>query len=135
MLKQYPESVKVVFKNFPLKSHRFAEEAAAAALAAGKQGKFWEFHDELHKHYRNLNDKKIHEIAEQLGLNKEQFEKDLKDPAIHKRIQEDYEEGQEIEIRGVPTVFINGRRIESRDLGNIQGIVEERLKQMNKQKN
>ena len=45
VLEKYPQDVKVVFKNFPLRSHIFAEKAAVAALAAGDQGKFWEFHD------------------------------------------------------------------------------------------
>ena len=72
-LKKYPKSVKIVFKNFPLSSHKFAKKAAAAALAAGRQGKFWEFHDELFKNYRNLDDKKILEIAKKLELEEARF--------------------------------------------------------------
>jgi len=132
VLKQFPDSVRIVFKNYPLKSHRFAEQAAAAALAAGAQGKFWEFHDELLKQYRHLNDKKIGEIARDLGLNKAAFERDRKDPLILKRIREDHEEGEGLEIRGIPTVFMNGRRIDSRDLRNIQKIVADQLKKESK---
>ncbi|MCJ7682656.1 MAG: thioredoxin domain-containing protein, partial [Desulfobacteraceae bacterium] len=69
MLKKYPESVRIVFKNYPLKNHKFAAKAATAALSAGRQGKFWEFHDELFKNYRQLSDKKLNEIARKLDLN------------------------------------------------------------------
>ena len=56
----------------------FAFKAAVAALAADRQGKFWEFHDELFKNHKNLNEKKIEEIASQLKLNQAKFEKDRK---------------------------------------------------------
>jgi len=57
VLEKNPKTVKVVFKNFPLRKHRFAAKAAAAALVAGRQEKFWEFHDELFKNYGQLSDK------------------------------------------------------------------------------
>ena len=128
MLKQYPKSVKVVFKNFPLSNHKFAIKAAAAALAAERQGKFWEFHDELFKHYRNLNDKKILDIAQKMGLNEAQFHKDRQDPEILGKINLDYEEGQKIEVKGIPAVFMNGRRISNRDIKNLRSMVEKQLK-------
>jgi hypothetical protein len=49
VLEKYPKKVKLVFKNFPLRNHKFSMKVAAAALAAGRQGKFWEFHDLLYK--------------------------------------------------------------------------------------
>ena len=127
LLKQYPKSVKVVFKNFPLSNHKFARKAAAAALAAERQGKFWEFHDELFKHYRNLNDKKIFDIAQKMGLNEAQFNKDRQDPEILGKINLDYEEGQKIEVKGIPAVFMNGRRVKNRDMRNLRDMVEKQL--------
>ena len=47
LVEQYPENVRLVFKNYPLSSHEHSEIAARAAVAAGKQGKFWEMHDTL----------------------------------------------------------------------------------------
>jgi len=127
LLKQYPKSVKVVFKNFPLSNHKFARKAAAAALAAERQGKFWEFHDELFKHYRNLSDKKILNIAQGLGLDVDQFNKDRMDPTILGKINLDYEEGQKIEVKGIPAVFMNGRRIKNRDIRNLKDMIEKQL--------
>jgi len=62
LLEKYPNDLKVVFKNFPIRTHKFAIQAALAALAAGRQNKFWEFHDELFKNYNLLNDEKVQEL-------------------------------------------------------------------------
>ena len=79
MLENYPKAVKIVFKNFPIRSHKFAVQAAVAALAADRQGKFWEFHDELFQNYSKLNEEKVQEILAKLKLDKTQFEKDRKE--------------------------------------------------------
>ena len=128
LLKQFPKSVKVVFKNFPLSSHKFAKKAAAAALAAECQGKFWEFHDELFKNYRNLDDKKINEIALKVGLNEAQFNADRHNPETLAKIERDYEEGQAIEVRGIPAIFMNGRRVNNRDIKDLPDMIKKELK-------
>ncbi|HIJ36704.1 MAG TPA: thioredoxin domain-containing protein [Deltaproteobacteria bacterium] len=128
MLKQYPETVKVVFKNFPLSSHRYAEKAAAAALAAGRQGKFWEFHDELFENYRVIDDKKISEIAGALKLDVPRFEADMQDPLILQKITEDYEEGKGIGVTGIPAIFINGKRVKNRSLESLKDVIEREQK-------
>jgi protein-disulfide isomerase len=132
LLKQYPEAVKVVYKNFPLSSHKFALKAAAAALAAGRQGKFWEYHDELFKNYRYLNDKRLDDIAKELNLNMTKFNQDRQDSSLLKQIDRDLKEGRDIGVRGVPALFINGRRIHSRDLSNLKRLVDEQLEKQNK---
>ena len=132
MLKKYPESVRIVSKNYPLRNHKFATKAATAALSAGRQGKFWEFHDELFKNYRQLSDKKLNEIARKLDLNEAQFQEDRKDPEIVAKVQADYREGRKIGVRGIPAVFVNGRRISNRDLRTIGSIIEKEIKKTNK---
>jgi len=128
LLKKYSGSVKIVFKNYPLKNHKFATKAATAALSAGRQGKFWEFHDELFKNYRQLSDKKFSEIARKLGLNETQFQEDRKNLEIVAKVQTDYQEGSNIGVRGIPAVFVNGRRISNRDLRAIGSIIEKEIK-------
>ena len=132
MLKKYPESVRIVFKNYPLKNHEFAAKAAIAALAAGRQGKFWEFHDELFKNYRQLSDKKLNEIAIKLDLNETQFQEDRKDPELVAKVQADYQEGRKIGVIGIPTVFVNGKRIRNRDLHTLGSIIEKEIKKTKK---
>jgi len=71
----------------PLRFHKFADPSARAALAAFKQGKFWEFHDELFKVYKMINDKKINEIAQNLALNMPEFQESIKDPDIMRLVR------------------------------------------------
>ena len=56
VLEKNPDTVKIVFKNMPLRFHKFAEPSARAALAAHKQGKFWEFHEALYKNMKECSD-------------------------------------------------------------------------------
>ena len=132
VLEKYPNQVKLVFKNFPLRNHQFAMQAAIAALAAEKQGKFWEFHDLLFKDYNRLNEQKIEEIAQQLKLNMEKFDKDRKDPQIMAMINRDLAEGNQAGVRGTPTVFINGRLLRNRSMAGFQELIEKALKEPTK---
>jgi len=122
-----PDTVKLVFKNYPLRSHKYARSAATAALAAGRQGKFWEFHDELFKIYKQINDEKITEIAEKLALDMPRFQSSIEDPAIRAIISKDAQEGVRIGIRGVPSVFINGKQIRGRRLQDFQRAIDQQL--------
>jgi len=128
LLEKYPTDLKVVFKNFPIRSHKYAIKAAMAALAAGQQGKFWEFHDEMFKNYNRLNDQKVQEIVTQLGLDQAKFNADQKSPVETARVRQDYEEGIRLGVRGTPTVFINGRRLKNRSMKNMEAIIEEEIK-------
>jgi len=128
VLEQHPEAVKLVHKNYPLHSHRFAVNAAKAALAAHRQGKFWEFHEKLMENQRDLDDEKITEIAAELSLDLEQFKKDIGDPAIQRLILRDMNEGRKAEIRGIPAVYINGKFLESRTPQGFERMIQAELK-------
>jgi protein-disulfide isomerase len=132
VLEKYPEDVKIAFKNFPLQNHKFAMKAAVAALAAGEQGKFWEFHDLLFKNYNKLNDQKIQEISLAVGLNQEEYEKKKKDPAIERKVRQDFSEGRQAGVRGTPTVFINGIRLRDRSLKGFQAAIDKQLAELGK---
>ena len=132
VLEKYSDDVKIVFKNFPLRNHKFALKAATAALAAKSQGKFWEFHDLLFKNYNKLNDQKIHEIALGLGLDQTEFEKKMKDPGIKAMIRQDLRDGAQAGVRATPTVFINGRRLKNRTLQGFQAAVDKELQKLGK---
>ena len=127
LLEKYPADLKVVFKNFPIRSHKYAIKAAMAALAAGQQGKFWEFHDEMFKNYNRLNDQKVEEIGIQLGLDQAKFKADQKSPVESARVRQDYEEGIRLGVRGTPTIFINGRRMKNRSMKNMEAVIDREL--------
>jgi protein-disulfide isomerase len=128
LLENFPKEVKLVVKNFPLPSHRFAVSAARAALAAGEQGKFWEFHDKLFENYRTINDEKIKAIAAELSLDMEKLAKDMNAPAVNNVISRDSNEGRRIGIPGIPAVLINGKKADGYGLAELQAMVEEELK-------
>ena len=132
MLEKYPQQVRLVFKNFPLASHRFATKAAIAALAANAQGKFWEFHDALLKNYSSLDDAKIQQIATELGIDMKKFNKDMGDPALAKVVARDARDGEEAGVGGVPTVFINGKPLKNRSMPGIQEMIAAELKKAGK---
>jgi protein-disulfide isomerase len=128
VLEKNPNQVKLVFKNFPLRNHKFAMSAAIAALAAEKQGKFWEFHDLLFKDYNRLNEQKVKEIAQQLNLDMEKFDKDQQDPQIRAMNNRDLAEGNRAGVGGTPTIFINGRLLRNRSMAGFQELIEKALK-------
>ena len=116
--------------NYPLKSHKFAFNAALAALAAERQGKFWEFHAELFKDYRKINDEKIQQIAVKLKLNQTQYEKDRQDPVIRKKSQQDVQQALRLGITAVPAVFVNGKRLKRWSLEGFQKEIQNELKKV-----
>ena len=107
--------------------HKYARKAAIAALAADRQGKFWEFHDLLFENYKQPDDKKIKEIARQLNLDLKAFENDLKNPEIVAKVQRDLIDGQNAGVRGTPTIFINGRRLKNRTLQGFKALIDKEL--------
>lgn len=128
MLEQYPNDVKLVFKNFPLtRIHKSAMNAAIAALAAHQQGKFWEFHSQLFENYNQLSDAKFDEIAQSLGLNMEQFKQDMQNPALSAIVQRDLQDGVAAGVRGTPSIFINGRMLQQRSLPGFKQIIDAEL--------
>ena len=131
LLATHPNDLKYVVKHYPLSSHRFARKGAMAVLAARKQGKYWEFHRELLKHYRDLNNEKIMEIAKNLGLDMEQFKKDLQSPASRELIRSDVENAMKIGVQGTPSVFLNGKRIQNRKLSQLSKFIQQELNPSN----
>jgi protein-disulfide isomerase len=130
VIEKYPQDVKIVFKNYPIRGHNFAEKAAIAALAADKQGKFWPFHDQLFNSYNQLSDQKINEIASKVGLDMAAFEKDRSDPALKAIIQKDVADANQAGVRGTPTVFVNGRMLRDRRFEGFQAAVDKELERL-----
>lgn len=107
---KYPNKVNVVFKHFPLSFHKNAPAAHAASIAAHKQGKFWEYRFKLAPYYRNLTPAKFLEVAKSIGLNMEQFKKDMVVAGENKvKIDQDMALGTVVGVRGTPTFYVNGK--------------------------
>lgn len=128
VLKTYPDNIKFVYKQFPIPSlHEHAINASKASLAAHKQGKFWEMHDLLFKNAPELQEEKLMQYAQSLNLDMEQFKKDYASSEIEEELQEDIRLGEEVEIRGTPTFFVNGKRLPSWSFDTFQKAIQEEL--------
>jgi len=111
VLESYPGQVRHIYKNFPLPFHRNARIAAQAALAAGKQGKFWEMHDKIFENQGGLSQAKLEEIAKGIGLDIEKFKTDMNSMEIARTVQADQDEGVKVGVQSTPTLIINGTMI------------------------
>jgi protein-disulfide isomerase len=103
------DQVRFVYRNFPLTQiHPHALHAALAAEAAAAQGKFWEMHDYLFHHQHMLEDADLAQFAEVVGLDRQQYARDMAEQRGLARIEEDVESGERSGVQGTPTFFING---------------------------
>ncbi len=118
VLKAYPDKVNFIIKNFPLSFHPQATPGAKAVLAAGEQGKYFEMADALLADNKDLSEERFKKEAEKLGLNAEKFMKDYNDPRWEEIIQKDLTLGQNVNVRGTPTFYINGRNTQARDFSS-----------------
>jgi protein-disulfide isomerase len=107
------DRLRFVFRHFPRSSiHPHASAAAEAAEAAAEQGKFWDMHQALFEHQKELGEVDLSHLALTLGLELYQFESSRTLEKHRQRIGIDYEGGVRSGVNKTPTFFINGRRYE-----------------------
>lgn len=100
-----------VFRHFPNeRAHPGAELMSIGSEAADRQGRFWEMHDAIYGHELPLDESILLEMASSLGLDMEQFRRDLADPTLRRRVEEDLADGRRNGVTGTPTIFIDGVR-------------------------
>ena len=134
LLKVYPKQVKLIFKEFPLEIHSNAYRAATAALAAQKQGKFWEMHYALFGHHRDLSLASIVNMAKELNLDEARLRTDMESKETHDIVNKDLQDGNNAGVEGTPTIFINGQRYNGRiELPNLRSLVDAELKKNGKE--
>ena len=105
------ERLLFVFRHFPRSNiHPNASMAAEVAEAAGDQGKFWEMHEALFKHQKELAELDLTHLALSVGLEIYRFESSRSSNLHRRRIQDDYQSGVRSGVTKTPTLFINGLR-------------------------
>ena len=119
--KEYGDRVRVVFREYPLEMHKYAYDAARAAEAAGMQDKFWEMHDLLYEKKEewsvSLEPRALFvEYAKFLGMNGERFVADMSGGMAAMRVGLDMRRGKSMGVLGTPTLFINGKLIDAKDV-------------------
>ncbi len=127
ILKNNPATVKLVFKNMPLRRlHPLADQAARAALSAHNQGKFWEFHDQLFAQEK-LTQEGIEDIARSLALDMEKWKTDMNSAPVRDQVAKDMQDASKADVTGTPTLFINGKLLKGRSLSAVQEIINQEL--------
>jgi protein-disulfide isomerase len=111
--KKYANKVRVVFRQFPLSFHKKAHLAAQASLAAHEQGKFWEYHDLLFKNQKAIARDDLEKYARDLGLDAAKFNNALENGTYKKAVDDDINLGKKVNVRGTPSLFLNGDRVEN----------------------
>jgi protein-disulfide isomerase len=98
--------------------------ASKAALAAGKQGKFWEMHALIFENYRQLSPEKLKELAKQLNLDMAKWEADMNSPAVQAEIDEEMKQARAADVTGTPTIFVNGKRLMNRSFDGFKQAID-----------
>ena len=109
--KEYGQKVRFAYRSYPLPFHEHARLASKAALAAHRQGKFFEYKESLFAHQDALDRAALVKYAKDLGLDEARFQKDLDDPALERAVQADEAQVERLKIAGTPSFFINGRKL------------------------
>jgi len=108
--KNYPQQVRIVYRQFPLAQiHPHAQKAAEASLCANEQQKFWEFHDSMFSNQRELSIPDLKQRAVDLKMDTQKFNQCLDSGKHVAAIQADIQEGAQNGVNGTPAMFINGR--------------------------
>jgi len=118
--KEYDSRLRVVFRNFPLKAHEHAREAALAAEAAGLQGRFWEMHDVLYREQEAWSKapnacELFESYGGTIGLDLDKFRKDMDGQEAKARVDSDHQRGESLGIQTTPTLFINNQPVDQKD--------------------
>jgi protein-disulfide isomerase len=127
-----------VFKHYPLGTacnaglsrdiHPHSCEAAVGTQCARRQGKFWEFHDHTFDNQGNLGTKTMLQVADQLGLDRAEFEECLNRDTLWDEVRAQVAQGKELGITGTPTMYVNGKELSSPHPLIVEAALREELK-------
>ena len=136
LLPNYPQ-VKVIFKDFPIDAiHPWARTAALAGRCAYQQNPkaFWKVYDLIYDNQDLISaatawDKML-DLAGRAGLNTDTFKSCLASPQAAAEVDASLANGQLLEVRATPTVFVNGRRISGADPHTVQQYIDYEVAQI-----
>lgn len=131
--KDYEGEVTFVARYFPLSGHFNAERAARAVEAAAQQGKFEAMYHQMFETQAEWGEQQepmdglFASVAEELGLDMEQYREDYEDPATAERVQRDVDDGLELGVPGTPTFFLEGERLQPRSYADMTRAIDDAL--------
>jgi predicted DsbA family dithiol-disulfide isomerase len=127
--KNYPQTVRIVYRQFPLTNlHPHAMKAAEASLCAAEQNKFWEFHDSMFGNQRELSVPDLKQRAVDLKMDTQAFNQCLDSGRQGSAIQAYIQAGARAGVSGTPALFINGRFLSgNQPYSEIKDVIEDEL--------
>lgn len=137
---QFPNSMQIVFKNYPLgkecnpdlvrEMQPRACAVAFAAEAANQQGEFWQYHDGIFLHSSLLGtEPELQRIARTSGLDIPRWESDRRSRETQTRVKEDIALGHQLGINGTPTIFLDGRRVPPTSFPILEVLIKQEIDQ------
>ncbi len=115
ILDDYDGQIRFVIRYFP--NHANSEMAIAATEAAGEQGMYWEMLDLLFIRQSEWVERATPQTdqfiayAQELGLDMEEFMRDLHNPAYLELAERDFQDASLLNLRGTPVFFVNGQLV------------------------
>jgi protein-disulfide isomerase len=106
---EFPGEVRVEFWQHPLTNHPRAQGAAVASLAAQRQGKFWEYHDEVFRNQSAIDPASLDRYAIELGLDLGRFKNDCASPELQARAKSEGAAAERLGAQNTPAFMINGK--------------------------
>jgi protein-disulfide isomerase len=128
LVKEFGKKVRVVFKHKVIPGSPGAIQASEAALAAGEQGKFWEFHDRLSVSTGSLSQATFEAIGQEVGLNTKRFQKALTSGRFRAQVLQDSLLANGLGAHSMPNILVNGVRTRGEKSYDVmKALVEEQL--------
>ncbi len=127
------DKFQLVYRHFPLPQHLLSRQVVTWAEAAGKQGKFWPFHDKLfetQEQWTNLTDPTdfFTNLAKQVsGLDVNKLKQDLNNPSIQNVINQDLQDGKNIEVNATPTFYLNGKKLNLQSFNDLKVAIQQEI--------
>lgn len=116
LLKKYPQDIKLVFMNLPVKSSQASRQIAHGGVCAHNQGKFWAYHDAAYQSQSSLSSPSPAKLAKQIGAATERFGQCMQDRGTRIKVQGSIDEARRLGVKETPTIFVDGRPFPSNHL-------------------
>lgn len=126
---RYPARLRIIHQDLPLPMHREAKKAAEAVACANEEGRFWEMAGRLYQNQKALGRAALEDHAEAAGLDRARFVSCLDSGRQSRTWTEGIAAARRYDVRGTPTLFINGRLVTGgRDEESLVRIIEEEMR-------
>jgi protein-disulfide isomerase len=106
-MSEYDGKVRLIFRDFPLPSHRLAHGAHEASRCAGSMGQYWSYHDRLFQNQPQFDRGQLVQYAVDVGLDATAFKACLDEHRFAAAVDKDVTDGKAMGVKGTPTFFIN----------------------------